>query len=109
MGLLGLILAEVNWSNISGDWASWILTGYDNVFGHWTYPLIFLGIIGYVYCINRSAVSAAAAICIIFGVYGITGVFRYGDIAEFSLLSWVITIASFAGLFTTLFTLRRRV
>jgi len=97
------ILGEINWSNISGNWGEFALTGYDYIFGNWTYPLIFLGIVGYVYCINRSAVSAAAAICIIFSIYGITGVFSYGDIAQYSMLSWVIVVFSFAGLFTTLF------
>lgn len=100
--MMGLLF-EVNWSNISSDWASWIMTGYDNVFQHWTYPLIFLGVVGYVYCINRSAVSAAVAICLVFGIYGITGVFQYGDIAEFSMLSWIIVIVAFSALFTTLF------
>jgi len=52
--------------------------------------------------------SAAAAICIIFGVYGITGIFSYPDIAPFSLLSWGITIISFSGLFAVLFTRKRR-
>ena len=103
-----MILGEVNWTNISSDWIGYILTGYDNIFGNWTYPLMFLGVVGYIYCLNRSAMSAAAAICIIFGVYGVTGIFRYGEIAEFSLLSWVIVIMSFSGLFTTLFIRKRR-
>lgn len=103
-----MILGEVNWTNISADWVGYIMKGYDSIFNHWTYPLIFLGVVGYIYCVNRSAMSAAAAICIIFGVYGITGIFRYGDIAQFSLLSWVIVIVSFSGLFTTLFIRKRR-
>lgn len=106
--MLGWILGEVNWTNISGDWPGFILSGYDNIFQNWTYPLIFLGLVGYVYCINRSALSAAAAICLVFGIFGITGIFRYPDIANFSLLGWVIVVASFAGLFTTLFTMKRR-
>jgi len=104
---LGVFL-EVNWSNISGNWAEWMMSGYDQIFGHWTYPLIFLGIIGYVYCINRSAISAAAAICITFTVFGATAIFRYPDTPEFSLLGWIIVIVSFAGLFTLLFTMRQR-
>ena len=102
-----MLLGEVNWTNISSNWADFIMTGYDAIFQHWTYPLIFLGIIGYVYCVNRSALSAAAAICIIFGVYGTTSIFRYPDIAGFSLLGWLITIVSFAGLFTLLFVRKR--
>lgn len=103
-----MLIAEVNWTNISSDWIGYILSGYDSIFNHWTYPLIFLGVVGYIYCLNRSAMSAAAAICIIFGVYGVTGVFRYGDIAQFSLLSWTIVIVSFSGLFAALFIRKRR-
>jgi len=103
-----MIVGEVNWTNISGDWAGWLMTGYDNVFQHWTYPLIFLGIIGYVYCVSRSAITAAAAICLIFCIYGATSIFRYADVAEFSMLGWIITIVAFAGLFTTLFVSKRR-
>ena len=103
-----MLFMEVNWSNITGNWSDFILTGYNNIFQNWTYPLIFLGFICYIYCINRSAMSAAAAICIIFGVYGITGVLSYPDIAPFSLLSWGITLTSFAGLFAVLFTRKRR-
>ena len=107
MNLASLFL-EVNWTNISSDWIGWTMSGYDAIFGHWTYPLIFLGIIGYVYSINRSAMSAAAAICLVFGIYGALAIFRYPDIAEFSMLGWIIVIISFAALFTTLFTMRQR-
>jgi len=98
---------DVNWSNISGNWSEFFLLGYKGIFGNWTYPLIFLGIIGYVYAINRSAVSAAALICIVFGVFGVTDIFATSSTAGFSLLSWVITIVSFAALFVTLFMRRR--
>jgi len=98
-----MLLGEVNWSNISSDWAEFIMSGYTNIFENWTYPLIFLGVVGYVYCVNRSAMSAAAAICLIFGIYGVTGIFRFPEVAQFSFLSWIITLVSFSGLFTTLF------
>ena len=102
------LFGEVNWSNITGNWPDFILTGYNNILGNWFYPLAFLGIIGYIYCLNRSAMGAAAGICIIFGVYGITNVFAAPDIAPFSLFSWIIVITSFAGLFTVLFASKRR-
>jgi len=101
-----LILMEINWSNIT--WTTFWMDGYANIFSNWTYPLIFLGLVGYIYCINRSALSAAAAICLIFGIYGITGIFAFPETNQFSLLGWIIVVASFAGLFTTLFTMKRR-
>ena len=106
--MLGLLLGEVNWTNISGDWAGWIIGAYDTIFANWTYPLIFLGIVGYVYCINRSAMAAAVAICLIFGIYGAAAIFSYSEISQFSMLGWVITVTAFAGLFTTLFISRHR-
>ena len=101
MGLLGFILGEVNWSNISNDWADWMLTGYRNILGDWVYPLIFMGIVGYVYCINRSATSAAVAICLIFTVFGVTGVFAGSD--EHVVLMSIVSIVSFSVLFVHLF------
>jgi hypothetical protein len=106
--MIGQLVMDVNWTNVSADWISYSISGYDYIFGNWVYPLIFLGIIGYVYCINRSAISAAVAICIIFAVFGGTAIFQYPDIAEFSLLGWLIVIFSFAGLFTLLFTKKGR-
>ena len=103
MNLL-LILLEVNWSNITGNWTTWFLQGYQDIFGDWVYPLIFLGLVGYVYCVNRSAISAAAIICIIFTVFGVTGVFAGTN--EMVLLSSVISMVSIAGLFALLFTQR---
>jgi hypothetical protein len=103
-----MFVGEVNFSNITNSWSEYALTGYTNIFGVWVYPLLFLGIVGYVYCISRSAITAAVAICLVFGVFGITGVFSYPAIAEYSMLSWVIVILSFAGLFTALFVRSRR-
>ena len=102
------LFGEVNWSNITGNWSEFILTGYNNILGNWFYPLAFLGIIGYIYCINRSAIAAAAGICIIFGVYGVTNIFAAPDLVSFSLFGWIITIISFSALFTLLFVRTRR-
>jgi hypothetical protein len=101
--MLNFILLETNWSNISGDWIGWLSTGYEYVFGNWLWALIFFGIIGYIYAVNRSAISAAAAICIIFGVFGATGIFRFPETSMFSMISIIIVVTSFAGLFTLLF------
>lgn len=102
-----MMFLEVNWSNISADWIGWLMTGYDNVLGNWVFPLIFLGIAGYVYCMSRSAVTAAASICLIFGIFGVTNIFRYPDLATVSMISWLIVIVSFVGVFVTLFTRKR--
>ena len=94
-----MLVFDVNWTNISGDWIGWLSTGYEYVFGNWLYPILFLGIIGYVYAVNRSAISAAAAICIIFTVFGTTGVLSHPDTSMFGLVSVAIVVFSVAGLF----------
>jgi len=97
----------VNWTNISSNWIDWALTGYRNIFGDWVYPIMFLGIIGYVYAVNRSALSAAAAICIIFVVFGATGIFTAENM-YFALEAWIIVIVAFAALFVTLIIDKKR-
>lgn len=106
--MLGLLLGEVNWTNISANWPGWIISAYETIFSNWTYPLIFLGVIGYVYCVSRSAMTAAAVVCLIFGIYGGTAIFSYPETSQFSMLGWVIAVTAFAGLFTTLFISRHR-
>jgi len=95
-------LSAVNWSEINDGWIDYAISAYEGFFGNWVYPIIFLGLVGYIYCINRSAFSAAAAICILFGVYGVTGVLSQPDTLYFTLISQVIVIFSFAGLFIVL-------
>ena len=102
-----MLFGEINWTNISGNWMDFFMSGYTGIFENFTYPLIFLGIIGYVYCITHSAMGAAATICLTFGIYGVTGVFATGSSAEFSILSWLITLISFSALFVTLFVRKR--
>ena len=103
-----IVLFDVNWSNISGNWIEYALTGYENIFGAWVYPLMFLGLIGYVYCINRSAFSAAALICIMFSVFGVTGILSEPETLNFTLISIIVTVFSFAGLFVVLFLKNKR-
>jgi len=83
----------------------WALSAYETLFGVWMWPLIFVGIVGYVYAVNKSATAAAVAICLIFGIFGITGIFA--DVGEFSQFSYVIALFSIAGGFVAVFLNRR--
>ena len=98
-----MLIGEINWTNVSGNWIQFAMSGYTNIFENFTYPLIFLGIIGYIYCITKSAIGAAIGICIVFVIYGGSAVFNYPESSLFSFLGWIIVIVSFAGLFTALF------
>ena len=101
------LLATVNWTNISGNWTEWILQGYTGILTDvWLYPVLFMGIIGYVYAITQSATSAAVTIALVFGIFGVTGVFA--GPSEFGFLSWAIVITAFSAAFTALFVGRKR-
>ena len=74
-----MLSGVVNWTAIASNWVDYAMQGYFNVFKNFTYPLIFIGIIGYIYALNKSAISASAGICIIFTVYGVTAIFNYPE------------------------------
>lgn len=102
-----VVLAIKNISQIMEQgFIDWALEAYTVLFGVWVWPLIFIGIIGYVYAVNKSATSAAVAICLIFGIFGITGIFA--DVGEFSQFSSLIALFSIAGGFVALFLNKNR-
>lgn len=103
-----MLIFDVNWTNISADWYSYITNGYDYVFGNWLLPILFFAIAGYVYAVNRSALSAAAVICITFAVFGVTGVFRYSEIQPMLTMAIVIAGMSISGLLVLLFVKKGR-
>jgi hypothetical protein len=46
------------------------MQGYSTVFGIFLWPLLFMGVIGYVYLKQQSFVAAAIAVMIIVSVFG---------------------------------------
>jgi len=101
------ILADVNWTNISGNWMEWFFQGYTEILTDvWFYPVLFAGIIGYIYAITHSATAAAVSIALVFGIFGVTGVFA--GPSEFAFLSWAIVITAFSAAFTALFAGRKK-
>ena len=102
------ILMEVNWTNVSSNWIDYSMTGYQYVFENWVYPIIFMGIIGYVYAINKSATSAAVVICLIFALFGTSGALVYTDIVPFRDFSIAIAGVALSALFVTIFASKYR-
>lgn len=96
-----------NWTEISSNWMQWVFTGYYKIIGDvWFYPLVFFGIIGYVYALSNSATAAAVIISLVFSIFGITGIFSASP--EYVQISWIIVIISFSAAFTALFAGRKR-
>ena len=96
----------VNWSNIGGNWSTWITDAYTGILGDWFWPIVFFGVIGYVYAVNKSATAAAVAICLVFGVFGVTGIFA--DTPEFVMINYMILIFAVSGAFTAIYMRRGR-
>jgi len=59
-----------NFTWIQQHFVEWTMSGYTMVLGVFVWPLIFTGIIGYVYLKNQSLVIAVAAILMIMAVFG---------------------------------------
>jgi len=51
----------------------WSMQGYTTAIGYFVWPIIFAGVIGYIYIKNTSAISASVAIIIIFTCFSMTG------------------------------------
>lgn len=62
------------------NFMTWSTQGYVTVFGYFFWPIIFAGVIGYVYLKQQSAVSAAAAVIILFAGFVTTGIFADVDV-----------------------------
>lgn len=66
-----MILAiDVDWTYIQQNLIDWSFQGYYAAIGFFVWPLIFTGVIGYIYLKQESAVSAAVAAIILFAAFG---------------------------------------
>ena len=94
------------WNNSTNNFMQYATEAYTNtVVGQWFYPVLFLGIIGYVYAYMRSAVVAMIAIMITFSIFATTA-FAASD--EISTLLYIIVILIMGVLFVLLITQKRR-
>jgi hypothetical protein len=85
------------WNNFSGGFFEYAMSAYDKL-EPWTYPLVFVGIIGYVYMATRSVTAAIISIFITLGLYGAsTSIFD--AVPSLNLLLWCITIIGIPMLF----------
>lgn len=89
------------WGNFSQGIFEYAIDAYSNL-EPWTFPLIFIGIIGYVYSATHSIVTMVAAILITFGIYATTTDI-FNDVPDISLLMSLISIIGISALVFTLF------
>jgi len=89
------------WTNFSNGLIEYAMDAYSNV-EPWTYPLIFIGIIGFVYTATHSIITAVAAILIVFGIYATT-VNVFENVPDVSLFMYIVTLVGISALIFTLF------
>lgn len=93
------------WSNFTRSVPEYAVEAYSTL-DPWFYPILLLGIIGYIYTSMHSATAAIVAILITFGLFA-TSTSIFVDTSEMSILLYLISIVGLAFLVTTLLTQRR--
>lgn len=78
------------WSNMTTGIMDFALSGFEAM-DPFFYPLVFLGIAGYVFTAMNSVTAAIAAILVTLGAFGgSTTIFK--DVPELTILFYIITI-----------------
>jgi len=95
----------ISFTNFSGDFINWSLTPFQTYVGFMMWPIIFTGVIGFVYVITENIGSTVAAIFIIFALFGTTNAFIQAP--EFSSIFFLISALGLSGLVLTIFIKRR--
>ena len=78
---------------LEGGMVYYAMRGYTTALGFLVYPLIFTGIIGYIYIKQQSIISAVVVILLLIGAFG-TALVQYYTGVE----SWISAMAIFVGL-----------
>ena len=82
------------WGNFSGGFLDFGMSAYANM-EPWTYPLIFVAIIGYVFMATHSIAVTIVSIFITLGIYtSTTDVFA--EVPDLSLFLYIVTIVGFS-------------
>jgi len=73
---------------------------YTSLLGYFTYPLIFSGIIGYVYIKQQSVIAASAVTLICFAVFDIAA---FPGVEPYTILMHILVSFAVGSLFLMLF------
>ena len=94
-----------NLSYIMDNFMVWSMQGYTIALGFFVWPIIFSAVIGYIYIKNISAVSAAAAIIVVFACFATTS--WIADVPVIAQFFQVVVAFAITGL-VIYFIVRRR-
>ena len=81
------------WSNMTRNFPKYATDAYGAI-DPWFYPLLFFGIIGYVYAYSKSVVVASVAILITLGLFGVTAFVGVGLVGNFLYIVVAIGLGS---------------
>ena len=88
------------WGNFTNGTAEYAIESFAAL-EPWVYPLLFVGIIGYIYTSMHSVTSAVVAIIITLGLFGVTtSLFTYTP--EITQLFYIISIMGITSLIVTM-------
>lgn len=86
----------VNYTEIITNFFTWSTQGYETALGFYFIPLVFSGIIGYLYIKTESVTVASVAGIILIGTYSASGL--YADVQAWVLFIQIIVTISTVGL-----------
>ncbi|MBE3095352.1 MAG: hypothetical protein IMZ52_10010 [Actinobacteria bacterium] len=89
------------WENFSKGIIPYAMSAFSGL-EPWVYPLIFVGIIGYVYATVNSVIVAVVAIIITFGLYATTTDI-FVNVPDLNLFFYIVVLIGLTLLITTLF------
>ncbi len=98
--MFNLLIEIFNWSNFTSDMPNFLASPFKTYIGEFFWPLVLSGVIGWVYASTKNLASTAAAIFLVFALYGTKVGLQY---PEFSMIFYIIAVAGIAGLILMLF------
>jgi len=94
------------WTNFTRSIPQYAEEAYSAV-DPWFYPILFLGIIGFIYSSMNSITTAIIAILITFGIFATTTSI-FTEVSEMTQFLYIITVVGLTMLIVTLILNKRR-
>ena len=95
------------WTNFTRSIPQYAVDAYAAV-DPWFYPILFIGIIGFIYTSMNSITVAIIAILITFGIFATTTSI-FTEVSELTQFLYIITVVGLTMLIVTLILNKRRV
>ena len=94
------------WTNFTRSVPQYAVEAYSAV-DPWFYPILFIGIIGFIYTSMNSITAAIIAILITFGIFATTTSI-FTEVSELTQFLYIITVVGLTMLIVTLILSKKR-